>query len=87
LSMPTVRNITGGGEMREILLLLIMVITLVSCEREIDFSNNLKKYVCSKEQMAKVQEESLWCSKNTNYLSTYCYATAMKRNCIKEVVK
>lgn len=31
--------------------------------------------------MEKAQSEALWCNKNTKYLSTYCYGTAIMRNC------
>lgn len=39
------------------------------------------QYVCTTEQMAKVETESKWCNANTSYRDTYCYGTAFIRNC------
>ena len=40
-------------------------------------------YKCSKEQMDKVEHESKFCDDNTTYVQTYCYGTAIIRNCTK----
>jgi hypothetical protein len=34
--------------------------------------------------MVAVQEDTVWCKKNTGYYASYCYCISMKRVC-KEV--
>jgi hypothetical protein len=38
-------------------------------------------YTCTVEEQGRVQVESAWCTKNTSYLSTYCYGAATMRIC------
>lgn len=38
-------------------------------------------YVCTAEQSAKVERETRFCNDNTSYFSTYCYGSAIMRNC------
>lgn len=38
---------------------------------------------CTKEQMERVQTETEFCNKTTSYFSTYCYGSAIIRNCTK----
>lgn len=40
-------------------------------------------HTCTAEQMAKAQNESAWCNENTSYLASYCYGSAILRNCTK----
>ena len=40
-------------------------------------------YTCTTAQMDKVHKETLWCSQNTSYLSSYCYGSSFIRNCTK----
>ena len=37
--------------------------------------------VCTEQEMERVEHESAWCNKNTGYASTYCYGSAILRNC------
>lgn len=41
-------------------------------------------YDCTAEQMARVQNESTWCDKNTGYFRSFCYGSAIIRNCVKK---
>lgn len=45
-----------------------------------------EEYTCTTEQMGKAQAEAKWCKGNTGYLDTYCYGTAIIRNCIKNKI-
>ena len=40
-------------------------------------------HVCSESQMAKAQTEAKWCKENTSYFASYCYGSAILRNCSK----
>ena len=42
------------------------------------------EYDCTADQMKRVQEESTWCDKNTGYFRSYCYGSAIIRNCTKK---
>ena len=42
-----------------------------------------KVHTCTEEQTTKVHTETLFCKENTNFFSTYCYGTAIMRNCTK----
>ena len=70
-----------------IILFLLVVIFLMSCEREDLTENALVEYTCTKEQMEKVHYEANWCNKNTDYFSGYCYRLAIMRNCDKKEKK
>lgn len=42
-----------------------------------------KVHTCTEEQMTKVQSETLFCKNETGYFASYCYGTAIMRNCTK----
>jgi hypothetical protein len=39
------------------------------------------EYVCTGVQMARVQRETLFCKENTGFYPSYCYGSAIMRNC------
>lgn len=41
-------------------------------------------YTCTATQSALVEKDTLFCDENTSFLSTYCYGTAIMRNCTKK---
>lgn len=73
--------------------LLLLVVCLAGCD---DFEQSMqpppphehelapKQYVCTVEEMARVEKESLFCDENTSFYSSYCYGTAIIRNCTKK---
>jgi hypothetical protein len=66
--------------MKEILL-LILVLTLCACE---DWNDNPKNHTCNEQQMARVEKETKFCVTNTSFVNSYCYCTAIGRNCQKK---
>lgn len=60
-----------------------LMVVLSGCGASIDSDWNraAETHICSTEQMARVEKEMQFCSKNTNYLSTYCYGSAILRIC------
>lgn len=46
-----------------------------------DWQDAPKTHVCSEAQMVKVQTEAKWCNDNTTYFATFCYGSAIMRNC------
>lgn len=42
-----------------------------------------RTHVCTVEQMSRVERESKFCDDNTSFFSSYCYGTAIMRNCTK----
>lgn len=48
-----------------------------------DWNAAARTHQCTETQMSKAQAEAEWCKKNTDYLSTYCYGTAIIRNCTR----
>lgn len=67
-------------------LFLFISLALCSCERKStpDWGNAPKEYNCTTDQMQKAQLEAEWCIKNTGYFASYCYGTAIIRNCTKK---
>lgn len=61
--------------------LLLLAVTLAGCADEPSWTAAPRTHVCNADQMQRVQSEALWCNENTSYLSTYCYSTAILRNC------
>ena len=53
------------------------------CTAYDDWNSAAKTHRCTEAQMSKAQAEADWCKKNTDYLSTYCYGTAILRNCTR----
>lgn len=41
-------------------------------------------YTCTAEQSALVEKDTLFCDENTSFFSSYCYGTAIMRNCAKK---
>lgn len=46
-----------------------------------EWETALSTYKCAADQMAKAESEAHWCSANTGYTSTFCYGSAIIRNC------
>lgn len=47
------------------------------------WSNAPATHVCTTEQMKEVEAQTNFCISKTDYLSSYCYGTAILRNCQK----
>jgi hypothetical protein len=45
--------------------------------------NPTGRYKCTEDQMIKVEKETLFCTNSGGYIKSYCYDTAIMRNCEK----
>jgi hypothetical protein len=61
----------------------LLVVAVLSACSDVDRHWNFaaQTHVCDNNQMEKAQAEADWCTNHTGYLSTYCYGTAIIRNC------
>ena len=72
----------GKGEGMKKLFTVLLLLVLMGCEPQSRaWESALTTHVCTKEQMEKAQAEAVFCGNNTSYLTTYCYGTAIIRNC------
>lgn len=39
------------------------------------------RHECTEDEIRRVHEETLFCAENTGYLNSYCYGSAIVRNC------
>ena len=71
--------------MRYLIILFLLTIgcNLDAPQPEEDWRLAPKTYTCTKEQMDKVEHESEWCDNNTTYVQSFCYGSAIIRNCTK----
>lgn len=44
-------------------------------------------YRCTDEQQKRVESDTLFCKANTSYFSSYCFGSAIMRNCTPKVNK
>jgi len=49
------------------------------------WQNAATEYKCTSDQMNKVEIEHKFCKENTSFFSSYCYNSAIVRNCVKIV--
>jgi len=49
-----------------------------------EWQSAAEKYSCTTDQMNKVETEHKFCKENTSYFSSYCYGSAIMRNCKKK---
>ncbi len=42
---------------------------------------------CTDEQQRRVESDTLFCKQNTSYFSSYCFGSAIMRNCNPKVTK
>jgi len=54
---------------------------VAACEYQTSPRNAPQRYSCTVEQMARVEHETSWCSENTDYFKSWCYGSAIMRNC------
>lgn len=61
----------------------LFTVGLGGCEpyKQSDWETAPRTHVCTTDQMAKAQSEAAWCNENTMYFKTYCYGSAILRNC------
>ena len=60
-----------------------LLTAVFGCTAYDDWNAAARTHQCTETQMSKAQAEAEWCKKNTDYLSTYCYGTAIIRNCTR----
>ena len=71
---------------------LLLTLFLVACDggktdssgyhkEPSDWQLAAKTHRCTEEQMNKAQREAKWCNDNTSYFTSYCYGSAILRNC------
>lgn len=60
--------------------LLILLAALAGCQVE-TWSDAAGRYQCTEPQMQKASAETLFCKKEGGYSASYCYSTAIMRNC------
>lgn len=63
---------------------LLLCVAIAGCGQPAEWTEAASKHACTDDQMKKAQQEALWCKENTTYLPTYCYSTAIMRNCTKK---
>lgn len=70
-----------------VLFFVFFLISSTGCTKfqEPDWSNAPQTHTCTADQMVKVEKETVFCKGNTSYISTYCYGSAIMRNCTKKV--
>lgn len=44
-------------------------------------------YHCTDEQQKRVESDTLFCKQNTSYFSSYCFGSAIMRNCNPKAIK
>lgn len=59
----------------------ISCIMLCGCTQEWDGAPH--EYRCDDTQMERVEHDTEWCIKTTEYFPRYCYAAAIMRSCTK----
>lgn len=77
--------------MKYILFVFSVVLLCSSCDTaersKAEWESAPREYTCTEEQMTRVQSEAGWCNENTSYFSSFCYGSAIIRNCTKFAVK
>ncbi len=69
--------------MRKVVLLFMLA--LVGCKVEVpEWSSAPETHTCTVDQMTKVEKETQFCASNTSYSNSYCYNSAIMRNCTKQ---
>jgi hypothetical protein len=66
--------------------LITLAIILSGCADSSDhkkavYGDALKTHRCTPEQFKSVEDETHFCVEETSYYSSYCFATAIMRNC------
>ena len=68
-------------------ILFLLIVLIISACVESDWRRAPLDYSCTDEQMVIVESQANFCKKHTEYLVSYCYGTAIMRNCTKFKVK
>lgn len=67
---------------------LIAALMLTGCSvdeappHRADWQDAAATHACSVEQTKRVEADTRFCNENTSYFSSYCYGTAILRNCV-----
>lgn len=68
----------------------IIALTLTACGETTpstsltpEWQSAAEKYKCTEPEMNRVHTETKWCIDNTSYFKSYCYGSAIMRNCTK----
>lgn len=66
-----------------LLSVLALIVLLTGCEppEEPEWRRAPLEYTCTPEQTKRVQQDTKFCDDNTSYFDTYCYGSAIMRNC------
>lgn len=81
--------------MKLILAALVPMIFLAGCiskeeqavyDRQGQIDDAPRNYVCTVEEMDRVQKEAKFCSDYGGYFDSYCYSSAIIRNCTRRIV-
>lgn len=46
-----------------------------------DPRDDIANWVCTDKEMEKAQREAVFCDKSTDFFASYCYRSAIQRNC------
>ena len=80
-------------------ILLAMLMMLTACSEDPAHTDHNKPrdrsawedatvtHHCTDEQQRRVQSDTLFCKQNTSYFSSYCFSSAIMRNCNPKVNK
>lgn len=59
---------------------LVIIVLLFGCDK-VGWEGVPARYVCTEQQMARVEKETVFCTQNTSFFKSYCYTSAIERNC------
>ena len=61
-------------------IIIFGALVLAGCD-EVSWDHAAARHTCTQPQMAKAEQETLFCKKEGGYMGAYCYQTAIQRNC------
>lgn len=83
---PPGRSFSGAGRSASFCLYFaaVLLLGLAGCEerRRDRHETAAEDCRCSPEEMARVERETVFCTEKGGFFSTYCYETALIRNCV-----
>jgi len=65
--------------MKRLIIVAVLLLAIIGCSEPQD---SLTDYTCSDVQFVRVERETKVCN-TTQYLSDYCFRSAMERNCTR----
>jgi len=75
------------GIMFLVVIVISGIMSLVSCQNDPskEWQSAADNHICTTEEMERVEQETKFCSKNASFPGSYCYGTAIIRNCEERI--